>query len=289
MTLAIVKIFKILLVVVLFPLAGALIRGLDRKLTARMQGRIGPPLLQPVYDIIKLFHKEQLVVNRQQVVFAWLHLAFLALSCIMLVMGQDALMLLFILAFSTLFLVMGGMCVRSPFSRIGSQREILLMLAYEPVLVLMVVCFYRINGAFDIQSVFDRHEPLLPELPLMFAAFLPVLAIKLQKSPFDLATSHHAHQEIVKGITIEFSGPILGIIEIAHCYETAFFLALAGLFWATNALAAAALMAGAFFAAIAVDNLLARLTMRWTFQFMGFFAFALALTNFIWLYWNRGA
>ena len=283
MKLAIAKIF---VAVVVFPLAGALIRGFDRKLTARMQGRMGPPVLQPIYDIVKLFRKDPIILNRQQVVFAWLHLAFMALSCIMLVMGRDGLMLLFILAFSTLFLVMGGMCVRSPFSRIGSQREILLMLAYEPVLVLMIVCFYRINGSFDIQSVLDKPLPLLPELPLVFAAFLPVLVIKLQKSPFDLATSHHAHQEIVKGLTIEFSGPVLGIVEIAHCYETVYFLALIGLFWATNAWVAAALMAAALFVTIVADNMLARLSMRWTFQFMGFFAFALAVTNFIWLYWN---
>jgi ech hydrogenase subunit B len=277
---------KLALGAVLFaPLIGGLIRGLDRVLTARMQGRIGPPLLQPFYDILKLLRKEPVVVNRFQVLYAYLHLALMMLSLFLLLMGQDALMLLFILAFSTLSLILAGMSVRSPFSRIGAQREIMMMVAYEPILILMVIGFYLLNDNFQIQAIFTSPRPLLLSMPLLFLAYLTVVMIKFQKSPFDLATSHHAHQEIVKGLTLEFAGPFLGVIEIAHCYEAVFFLALAGLFWIPNLIVATVLMAGVFLLSLLVDNLCARLTTLWMFRFMWTFALGLALTNIVWLYW----
>lgn len=269
----------------LAPILGILIRGLDRKITARIQGRIGPPLLQPAYDIWKLFHKEPVVVNRIQAVYIYLHLAFMALSVMLLAMGQDGLMLLFILAFSTIALILGGMCVRSPYSRIGSQREIMLMVAYEPILILMIVGIFLVTGSFQLHSVFHASRPMLFSLPLIFLSLIVVVAIKLQKSPFDLATSHHAHQEIVKGITVELAGPLLAAIELAHCYEAVFFLGLIGLFWATNWVIALVLIAAVLLTTIIVDNVFARLTTLWMFKFMWTVVLGLALTNILWLYW----
>ena len=84
------------------PFIGALVMGLDRKITARIQGRLGPPLLQPLYDVRKLFRKDSIVVNRIQIVYAYLHLAFMVFAILLVVLGQDLLMVLFVLAFSTI-------------------------------------------------------------------------------------------------------------------------------------------------------------------------------------------
>lgn len=275
---------QIALLIVLAPFVGLLIAGVDRKITARMQGRIGPPVLQPLFDVIKLLHKEPIVVNRIQVVYAFLHLAFMVLSLVLLVLGQDSLMFLFVFAFSTLALVLGGMCVRSPYSRIGSQREILLMVAYEPILILLMIGMYLAHGNFLLASPIAAGRPMIATLPLMFVSVLVVLAIKLQKSPFDLATSHHAHQEIIKGLTIEYAGPYLAILEIAHFYEIALLFYLIMLFWASSLMVGALLACMAFFLMIVVDNAFARLTTIWTFRFMWGGALVLAITNVLWLY-----
>jgi formate hydrogenlyase subunit 4 len=274
----------VILTLILAPVLGALLQGIDRKITARIQGRKGPPVLQPFYDIFKLFAKEPVIVNRMQILYAYLHLAFMVLALLLLVLGQDGLMLLFVLAFSTLALVTGGMCVRSPYSRIGSQREILLMVAYEPILILMVVGFYLVNHTFALSAIFSADRPLLFSLPLIFVSFLVVTAIKLQKSPFDLATSHHAHQELVKGVTLEYSGPYLGLIELAHCYEVALLFGFLMLFWATNLFVGILIACAAFLLMVVVDNLFARLTTLWTFRFMWTAILALSLTNTVWLY-----
>jgi formate hydrogenlyase subunit 4 len=275
---------EIALLIVLAPLIGALLAGVDRKLTARAQGRIGPPILQPVFDTVKLLRKSPIVVNRMQIMYAYLHLAFMILALVLLVRGQDSLMFLFVFAFSTLSLVLGGMCVRSPYSRIGSQREIMLMVAYEPILILLMIGLYLANGSFLLGATLSTGKPLLLSLPLLFIAFLVVVAIKLQKSPFDIATSHHAHQELVKGLTIEYSGPYLAIIEIAHFYETTLLFFLIMMFWVTNLWIGLALACASFFLMTVVDNAFARLTSIWTFRFMWTGALLLALTNVLWFY-----
>ncbi len=275
-----------ILLIIIAPIFGALLAGVDRVLTARAQGRIGPPILQPIYDTIKLIRKEPIVVNRVQVIYAYLHLAFMVLALVLLVFGQDSLMFLFVFAFSTLSLVLGGMCVRSPYSRIGSQREILLMVAYEPILILLMIGLYMANNhSFLLAAPLSAGKPMLLTLPLLFVAFLVVLAIKLQKSPFDIATSHHAHQEIVKGLTIEYSGPYLAILEIAHFYETALLFFFIMLFWATPLWIGAILALLSFFLMIVVDNAFARLTSMWIFKFMWTSALVLAVTNVLWLYY----
>lgn len=280
--------FLTLLALVAAPLLGGLLSGLDRKLTARVQRRIGPPVLQPFYDVVKLFHKEPLALNQVQVVYVFLHLAFMLLVVVFLALGQDLLMILFAHAFSTISLILGGMSVRSPYSRIGSQRKMLQMVAYEPILVLMVVGIYLATGSFQARAVLDLNQPLLVILPLVFASLLAAVAIKLEKSPFDVATSHHAHQELVKGVTLEYAGPYLALIEITHFYEVALLFFILAAFWATLPLLGVALAAACFVGEIVLDNACARLTTGWMVRALWSAPLMLALTNIVWLYMRRG-
>ena len=79
------------------PIIGGLIIGIDRRLTARMQGRVGPPLLQPFYDVLKLFEKEKVVVAKSQNLFVLGYLAFMALTGVLFFSGGDILLVIFAL------------------------------------------------------------------------------------------------------------------------------------------------------------------------------------------------
>ena len=57
---------RLLIYLVGAPFLGGLLAGWDRRISARMQSRRGPPILQPFYDVLKLWHKENLVVRRSQ-------------------------------------------------------------------------------------------------------------------------------------------------------------------------------------------------------------------------------
>ena len=67
--------------ILLAPFIGGLLDGMDRKLSARMQGRTGPSVLQPFYDIIKLFHKQIFLVNHSQFFLVGSYLVFVILVC----------------------------------------------------------------------------------------------------------------------------------------------------------------------------------------------------------------
>ena len=85
-----------------------------------------------------------------------------------------------------------------------------------------------------------------------------MLTIKLRKSPFDLSMSHHAHQEIVRGVTTEMSGPTLAKVEIMHWAENVLFLSWTAIFfvWANPASIALAVVVGivAYFLEVFIDN-----------------------------------
>jgi ech hydrogenase subunit B len=90
-----------------------------------------------------------------------------------------------------------------------------------------------------------------------------ILTIKFRKSPFDLSSSHHGHQEIVKGISTEFSGRTLGLFEIAHWYENVLLLGFVYLFFAAYGPVIAILCTvAAYMMEIFIDNTFARLTWR---------------------------
>jgi len=266
------------------PVAGGLLSGFDRKLTARLQGRFGPPLLQPFYDLIKLLGKERITVNPTQIIYVTGSLFFAIASLVMLALMQDLLMLVFVLAFSNIALIMGAMSVRSPYSKIGAQREIIQMMAYEPVILLMVVGIYLTTGSSMIKSVFTYGAPLVYKLPMIFLGFLYVLTIKLRKSPFDLSTSHHGHQELIKGLTTEFSGVQLAMIELMHWYELVLLLGLIAIFFARPLWVGFLIAFGAFVLEIIIDNICARTSWKWMLKMTWVIGLGAAMTNIIWLY-----
>lgn len=244
--------------IILAPFFGGLITGVDRILTARMQSRVGPPLLQPFYDVLKLFEKQKLVVNRFHGDFVICSLIFTVASVGMFFSGQNLLITLFALVVANVFLVLAAYSSNSPYSSIGAERELLQMLATEPMIILAAVGFFMTTGSFDVADIIQSKQPLIFYLPGVYLALTYVLTVKLRKSPFDLSTSHHAHQELVKGLSTEFAGPSLGYFEIIHFYETALLMGLIYLFFASSPVVGVLMMLVTYFAEILIDNLNAR-------------------------------
>jgi len=267
-----------ILFLVLAPVAGGLIAGIDRKITARMQGRVGPPLLQPFYDVGKLFEKENVVVTATQNFYILAYLIFIALSGALFFAGGDLLLIIFAFTLAHVFLVLGAYAVHSPYSHIGAERELIQVMAYEPMIILAAVGLYMVTDSFYVADIAASTIPAILYLPGVFLGFAIILTIKLRKSPFDISTSHHAHQEIVKGITTEFSGSTLGQIEIAHWYENVFLLGFVYLFFAWNPVIGIIAIAVTYFAEVFVDNVTARV--RWQAMLKsGWIAAIIAIIN----------
>jgi len=266
------------------PLLGGLIMGIDRILTARMQSRYGPPVLQPFYDVFKLLGKQNLVVNRFHSYYLVCFLIFMLLSGCLFFAGDDLLMVIFAFILSDIFLVLGAYSTNSPYSSIGAERELLQMLSAEPMMLLSAVGFYMVTGSFDVSDIASSGKPLILYLPGVFVGLTYVLTIKLRKSPFDLSTSHHAHQELVKGITTEFAGPSLALFEIEHWYESILLLGMVFLFFAFHPVLAVPLTLIVYFLEVLIDNSNARIKWELMLKSAWLVTLLLGLGNLLVLY-----
>lgn len=250
---------------VLAPLLGMLLQGADRKISARMQGRVGPPLLQPYYDVRKLLDKEDATVNKYQEIYMNLFIIFAVLSGMFFFAGLNILLVIFTYTLSSVMLILASNVSDSPYAGVGGAREALQVMAYEPAVLLFAVALFISTGSFYVSSVATASLPMIVYSPLIFLAFLFILTIKLRKSPFDLSMSQHAHQELVSGLKTEFSGKTLATLEIAHWYETVLFMAWTGMFFISSNpwsyLVAVVLCIIIYLFEIWIDNNFARL--RW--------------------------
>lgn len=261
--------------VILAPVAGGLLYGLERVIRARMQNRQGPPLLQPFYDLFKLADKRPMVLHSLHGMLGILHFIAVWLALAVLLTGGDLLMAVFIHLLASAFLVAAAFSANSIYSQLGGGRELVMMLAYEPIFILAAVGLYMATGSFQVSGMLEAPAPLMALLPLL-AAVLLALPAKLKKSPFDAA---EAHQEIIGGAEIEYSGIFFEALYTARWLEYLFAYAFVFLFAGANWGLGLALAAGAFLAVNLADNATARVTYGRSVKIILGIALPLAFVN----------
>jgi formate hydrogenlyase subunit 4 len=271
--------------ILLAPVVGGLIAGIDRKISAHMQGRVGPPLFQPFYDVGKLFEKEKTVANDTQRFYVISYFVFIIFTGALFFAGGDILLVIFALTLAQIFLVLGAYSANSPYSHIGAERELIQIMAYEPMVIIAAVGMYVVTKSFNVGTIASFSQPLVLFLPAIFIGFIYILTIKLRKSPFDISTSHHAHQEIVKGVTTEFSGPTLGLIEVTHWYETVFLLGFVYLFFAFSPLIGIIAVVLVYLLELLIDNASARVKWQLVMKSSWLIAAIVGVVNLAVLYY----
>lgn len=274
--------------IVLAPVIGGLLAGFDRIVSARMQGRVGPPVLQPFYDVFKLMEKEPITVNKVQDFYITCFFLFVVVTGCFCFAGLNLLMIIFTLTLASVFLIVGAFSSNSPYAQIGAERELLQMMAYEPMVLITAVGFYLVAGSFNVAEIMtDGRFPLIYLIGI-FIGFVFILTIKFRKSPFDLSMSHHAHQELVKGLTTEFSGKTLALIEIAHWYENVFLLGFVFLFFANGTvwgpIIGVVVAIFAYFLEVFIDNSFARMKWQIALNSAWLVALVLGVVNLFVLY-----
>lgn len=252
-----------LLYLLLAPILGGLLSGCDRIISARMQRRKGPPLLQPFYDFLKLWGKQPIAVNKAEGFYIFGFLLFVLLTGTIFFAQGDILLVVFTLTMASVCLIIAAYAVDSPYSQIGAERELVQTMAYEPMLLMVALGFYLASGSFSVGDILTGAHMNILRMPGIFFGLCFILLIKFRKSPFDISMSHEAHQELIGGLKTEISGRTLAIVEIAHWYENVFLFGLVLLFFASDTwwtwLLGLAICEIVFFAEILIDNCCARI------------------------------
>ena len=237
---------KYLAYILIFPgflfcfLTGMLLCGIDRKLVARMQKRVGPPILQPFYDFFKLCGKETIVpamanravfllsplVGLAGLVVLQLFIPVFSFSAFSNV--ADVIVILYLLLIPALSIMIGGASTGSPYAGVGLSREMVTVLSCELPLVLVLLAVGKKVGAangtglcFSLTEIVRyqmANGSLIGKLSMIPAAvaFLLVIPGETGSHPFDAA---EAETEICEGMLAEYSGAPLGVFKLNHAVK----------------------------------------------------------------------
>jgi NADH-quinone oxidoreductase subunit H len=229
---------RILVELLIFPgglylvVVGLLLAWFDRKVIAVLQGRVGPPIYQPLADIIKLLGKEDIVTEGTDVVLSAV-LPIFAIACtltagLMVPVGNhgvvsfqgDLVVALFLLSVPTLALFLAGLIVPSVYNVLGGNRSLLQYFGYEVPLLLGLAAPAAYARSWQLVSLVNGQSGYrwyLLAMPLGFAVATLGLIGKLERLPLD---APHAKSEIGAGPLTEYSGRKLALWRLVSWVQT---------------------------------------------------------------------
>jgi NADH-quinone oxidoreductase subunit H len=217
---------------------GLLLLGIDRKIVARMQKRIGPPIIQPFYDFFKLMGKERIVPNKaaKKIYIIAPIIGLISIITIALFIPidyfktffnnyADLVVIVYLLTIPSLAIIIGGASSGSPFGGVGASREVVLMLGYElPLVITLLAVGMKIGRLTNTAATFSlinivnyqiENGPAFLQWSLIPAAlaFLMVIPCEIGSTPFDIAD---AETEICEGTMVEYGGILFGIYKLTQ-------------------------------------------------------------------------
>jgi NADH-quinone oxidoreductase subunit H len=207
---------------------------IDRKVTARVQWRVGPPLLQPLYDFVKLLGKET-IVPRGSSRATFLLAPVFGLAAVTLVstlvwmailfpekgFTGDLIVVLYFLMVPSLAVIIGGFASKNPIASLGASREMKLMLADElPFILAVMVPVIQAGGAIRLGDLINYQNNYgmvfnwqYPSGIIALIVAVIAMQAKLTLVPFDIP---EAETEIMSGPYVEYSGPPLAIFKLTR-------------------------------------------------------------------------
>lgn len=213
-------------------------QGVLRKVTARIQSRQGPPLWQPYYDLLKLLGKEDIESGQSPPMQRFA--ACLSLATVLTVAGLvpmgfaaplngagDVILLIYLLTLSGVCTLLAGLAAGSPYALVGISREMMTMIALEPLMAIAITVGAIHTHSFRLATVLDGSVYGAALFPWSGLIMLGVILLSfqafVQRMPFDLA---EAETELMEGPLMEYSGPKLALFKWAQMVKLIIYSAL---------------------------------------------------------------
>ena len=211
---------------------GMLASWIDRKVTARVQWRVGPPLLQPLYDFVKLLGKETVIPRGcsrttflMAPIFGLVAATLVSTLVWMAILRPDAgftgdlIVVLYFLMVPSIAVIVGAFASKNPIASLGASREMKLMLADElPFLLAVFVAVIQAGGAIRLGQFIAYQQTYGMVFTSISGALATIVAVitmqaKLTLVPFDLP---EAETELMSGVFVEYSGPPYAILKLTR-------------------------------------------------------------------------
>jgi len=210
--------------------AGGLLAWFDRKITAQVQFRKGPPLLQPFYDFLKLLLVKETILPAKgaRLTFliapilglfgATIAAVFILLPMLNIQVGfeGDVIVIFYLLTIPSLTYIIGALASGNPLASVGASREIKLIISYELTFLLVFAAIIlksdlsiRMSEILQMQAEQGAFIGSVSGVLLFIAAIFCIQA-KMGMVPFDIA---EAETELASGSFIEFSGTVYALVK----------------------------------------------------------------------------
>ena len=235
--------YQIILHVLVVLLLPPLLRGIIIRVKANFAGRVGAPIWQPYYDLIKLFQKGFVISNTTTGVFVWgtvvvFVTTFLAAMIVPFGSGDapfsftgDAILFVYLLALARLFMTLTSLDTGSPFEGMGVARELSFACLAEPALLfgLLVTAFLAKSGTIGAmlnEKMLTEWETGASSLLLVIVSWFIVMLAENSRIPFDYPNTHLELTMIHEVIILDHSGPLLGLMLYGAAIKLLLFAAL---------------------------------------------------------------
>ena len=232
-----------LLQVILVVLGGPLLLGLMRKVRCRMEGRIGPPIRQPLLDLRKLARRERTRPEHASWVFPLAPVVLVASSLVIVIIAPllatdpafgwsaDLFAVVFLLLLGSVFLALGGLDTGTAFGGMGASRAMTIGALAEPALLVAILALSVPARSSNLPAIITRslaHPAWLatPQRVLALVAFVIVIIAEAGRLPVDNPTTHLELTMIHEAMVLEYAGPDLGLIVLGESMRLVFLLGL---------------------------------------------------------------
>lgn len=214
------------LIILLFA---PLVNGVIKKLKANMQGRIGPGIFQPYYDLIRLFKKDMVISNvcswvfrvAPYVVFSSTVVASMIVPVITTRLAfshmADVIALIYILGLGIFFIALAGLDAGTAFGGEGSSREMTVAVLVEPMIMLTIFTAAISAGSTNLIRITELQGAIYtPSHVLALFAFIVAIIAETGRIPVDNPDTHLELTMIHEGMLLEYAGRYLALMEWAH-------------------------------------------------------------------------
>ncbi|MBI4689924.1 MAG: respiratory chain complex I subunit 1 family protein [Nitrospirae bacterium] len=220
-----VEYLQFVIIIVFSPL----LQGVIKKLKANMQGRVGPGVFQPYYDLFRLFKKDMVLSHVTSWIFkATPYIVFTSTAAAAMIvpvittispfgiMG-DVIALIYIIAVGRFFMALAGLDAGTAFGGEGSSREMTVAILVEPMMMLSIFTAAISAGSTNIARIASSQNILYsPSHILALSAFIVAIIAETGRIPVDNPDTHLELTMIHEGMLLEYSGKYLALMEWAH-------------------------------------------------------------------------
>jgi len=229
---------EMILVLALSPL----VTGLIRKVKARLVRRVGPPLIQPYRELVRLLRKEVVLADNASwlfraapyLVFAttWVAAALVPTFAVGLLFSwsADLIAIVALLGSARFFLALAGMDVGTSFGGIGASREVMIASLAEPAMIMIIFSLALLAGSTQLSTIaaymLSPHVGLRVTLAMALVALIMVGIAENARIPVDNPATHLELTMVHEAMVLEYSGRHLALIELSAALKLLLYLSL---------------------------------------------------------------